>query len=149
MRDCEGTEADFMEDWSDEADDYFYPDGTFTANQSVDRDRRFFRNAFGRKKAIDNGKALVRYPDGSIREETVVYEFHGRVITKERQLVMLRLYSEAKAAKIGSVVYCPLCGVKHTKTTYHKVFCSNGKKTKKDCKSKYHNMIHPERLDRL
>lgn len=77
-------------------------------------------------------------------------ESFGRVyVNPSRKEHLLKLYSVAKSAKVGSVIKCPTCGKDHKKTTYHKVFCSNGKKTKQDCKSKYHNTIHPERLERV
>ncbi|QDH49238.1 hypothetical protein PHYNN_36 [Pantoea phage Phynn] len=78
-----------------------------------------------------------------------INERRGRVVTKERQRSLAEKYATAKAAKVGSVIVCPTCGDSHTKTTYHKIFCSNGKKSKKDCKSRYHNTIHPERLERI
>ncbi|UES35611.1 hypothetical protein KKP3664_000072 [Citrobacter phage KKP_3664] len=94
-------------------------------------------------------KTPVQYSDGSVRYETVVKEVNGRVITSERQKDIKQLYDVAKAAKVGTEIVCPVCKEKHKKTTYHKVFCSNGKKSRKDCKSKYWNTIHPERLDRI
>lgn len=94
-------------------------------------------------------KTPVQYSDGSVRYETVVKEVNGRVITSERQKDIKQLYDVAKAAKVGTMIVCPTCKELHKKTTYHKVFCSNGKKSRKDCKSKYWNTIHPERLDRI
>ncbi len=94
-------------------------------------------------------KTPVQYSDGSVRYETVVKEVNGRVITSERQKDIKQLYDVAKAAKVGTMITCPTCKQLHKKTTYHKVFCSNGKKSRKDCKSKYWNTIHPERLDRI
>lgn len=94
-------------------------------------------------------KTPVQYSDGSVRYETVVKEVNGRVITSERQKDIKQLYDVAKAAKVGTMIICPTCKELHKKTTYHKVFCSNGKKSRKDCKSKYWNTIHPERLDRI
>jgi len=135
MKEYEGTEADAMEDW-DGADAYTNEDGTFTANQEAMTLKR---------ELID----LMKRPNDSFRGETVVACYSGRVITKERQTALIELYTLAKSAKVGSVIKCPTCGTEHTKTTYHKVFCSNGKKTKKDCKTKYHNTIHPERLERV
>ena len=85
----------------------------------------------------------VEIDDDSEREVT------GRVITSERIDELKRLYDVAKAAKVGTTIICPVCKTEHIKTTYHKVFCSNGKKGSKDCKSRYWNTIHPERLDRL
>lgn len=126
MKEYEGTEADAMEDWADYDDlDYGEP---FTVNLA---------------------KTDVKYKDGSIRSETVVKKVNGRVITSERQRNIKELYDIAKDAKVGTVITCPVCKEKHTKTTYHKVFCSNGRKSRKDCKSKYWNTIHPERLDRI
>lgn len=50
------------------------------------------------------------------------------------------VYLESKAAKVGSEIQCPYCGTMHTKTTYHKVFCSNGKKDRsKNCKDHFWN----------
>lgn len=135
MKEYEGTEADAMEDW-DGADAYTNEDGTFTANQEAMTLKR---------ELID----LMKRPKDSFRGETVVASYAGRVITKERQTALIELYTLAKSAKVGSVIKCPTCDTEHTKTTYHKVFCSNGKKTKKDCKTKYHNTIHPERLERV
>lgn len=73
-------------------------------------------------------KTPVQYSDGSVRYETVVKEVNGRVITSERQKDIKQLYDVAKAAKVGTEIVCPVCKEKHKKTTYHKVFCSNGKK---------------------
>lgn len=146
MKEYDGTEADAMEDW-DGADEYTNEDGTFTANQEAMSLKRELTELLKNPRGDD--KEPVRYPDGSIRAETVIARYDGRVITKERQTSLIELYSLAKSAKVGSVIKCPTCGTEHTKTTYHKVFCSNGKKTKKDCKTKYHNTIHPERLERV
>lgn len=104
---------------------------------------------WGLKKIPMARKTQVKYSDGSIRNETVVKEVNGRVITSERQQELKRLYDIAKAAKVGTDIVCPVCKTVHKKTTYHKVFCSNGKKSSKDCKSQYWNTIHPERLDRI
>lgn len=103
----------------------------------------------GSKPKSISGKTLVKYSDGSVRRETVIKEVGNRVITSERQQELTRLYEVAKAAKVGTDIVCPVCKTMHNKTTYHKVFCSNGRKTNKDCKSKYWNTIHPERLDRV
>lgn len=62
-----------------------------------------------------------------------------------------RRYEEAKNAPIGSQIVCPTCGNKHKKTTYHKIFDSNGK-TKKgkgnNCKDEYWNTVDPKRRAR-
>ena len=141
-------EAEALEDWAEEDREYF------CVNSGAYKDRLELRELLSGSSQISgskrkSSKQKVQYSDGSVRDETVVAEFRGRVITKERQIDVKNLYEVAKAAKIGSVIVCPVCKEKHTKTTYHKVFCSNGRKTSKDCKSKYHNTIHPERLDRV
>lgn len=60
-----------------------------------------------------------------------------------------RLYEHAKAAKVGSTIACPQCGKMHVKTTYHKVFCSNGKINKShNCKDKFWNFATEERRAR-
>lgn len=145
-------EAEALEDWADFDDE---EDGEyFCVNRGAYKDRLELRKLLSGSSQISgskrkSSKQKVQYSDGSVRDETVVAEFRGLVITKERQIDVKNLYEVAKAAKIGSVIVCPVCKEKHTKTTYHKVFCSNGRKTSKDCKSKYHNTIHPERLDRV
>lgn len=62
---------------------------------------------------------------------------------------MDQLYARAKAARVGSMIACPTCGKEHLKTTYHKVFCSNGK-TKRggNCKDRYWNTVDEERSER-
>lgn len=129
MKEWEGTEAEHLED-----------SGFSVSMDGEPEELRF--------DGIER-KQFVRRNDGTISQETPVATFGGRVITSERQEEMKRLYEAGKAAKVGSEIVCPVCREKHTKTTYHKVFCSNGRKSKKDCKSKYWNTIHPERLDRL
>lgn len=58
-------------------------------------------------------------------------------------------YDVAKAAPIGSQIKCPVCSQTHKKTTYHKIFDTNGK-TKKNgnCKDKYWNVVEPSRRER-
>lgn len=145
MKDNEwdGTEAEHLEDsmFSVEID------GDELEELSFHDDIRHKLARHGRGDI--GGKQKVRRADGSVAFETVVKEVNGRVITSERQEEMKRLYEAGKAAKVGTEIVCPVCREKHIKTTYHKVFCSNGRKTRKDCKSKYWNMIHPERLDRI
>lgn len=61
----------------------------------------------------------------------------------------LRLYEIAKEAKVGETIRCPMCGVEHVKSTYHKVFCSNAKVNRvRNCKDRYHNMANEERMFR-
>lgn len=62
---------------------------------------------------------------------------------------MLQAYTSAKSSPVGSTVHCPTCGVAHIKTTYQKVFCSNGK-TKRggNCKDVYWNSVDDKRSER-
>jgi len=74
----------------------------------------------------------------------------------ERVALMKQRYLAAKGASVGSTVVCPTCGRSHTKTTYHKVFCSNQKrKTRKvkgeqktSCKDQYWNTVDDTRRER-
>lgn len=150
MNEC--SEADALEDWADFDDlDLDDEDGEFfCVGRGVERTKREIRSRLAMGPTVGSGKKQqVKYSDGSIRTETVVKEVDGRVITSERQKDIKQLYDVAKAAKVGTMITCPTCKELHKKTTYHKVFCSNGKKSRKDCKSKYWNTIHPERLDRI
>lgn len=64
---------------------------------------------------------------------------------REARVKALRsLYEQAKSAKVGSQIRCPACGRMHTKTTYHKVFCTNQKTVKRgsgSCKDAYWNHV--------
>ena len=58
-------------------------------------------------------------------------------------------YHEAKAARVGTQIACPTCGVLHVKTTYHKVFCSNAKtKGRGNCKDRFWNLVDETRRAR-
>lgn len=66
------------------------------------------------------------------------------IITK-----MIQLYDLAQAARIHATIQCPCCKKMHTKTTYHKVFCSNDKtKGRGNCKDYYWNTVNPARAAR-
>lgn len=69
---------------------------------------------------------------------------------EQRGQEMLDLYSKAKSTKVGQVMSCPGCGKGTVKTTYNKVFCSNGRNTKgrSSCKDYYWNVINPRGLDK-
>lgn len=138
MRDDDISEAEWLEE-----------SGFHVTMDDDDDDGHDGGVMWGLKRSYPRRKTPVQYSDGSVRHETVVKEVNGRVITSERQKDIKQLYDVAKAAKVGTEIICPVCKELHKKTTYHKVFCSNGKKSSKDCKSKYWNTIHPERLDRI
>lgn len=56
------------------------------------------------------------------------------------------LYNRAKNGSIGDIIICPFCGKPHTKTTYHKIFCSNAKtRVRRNCKDMFWNNIDPEK----
>ena len=59
---------------------------------------------------------------------------------------MKKRYAINKEAKIGSEINCACCGKSTIKTTYHKMFCSNGKTKKKgNCKDRYWNTVDEDR----
>lgn len=74
---------------------------------------------------------------------------HQSKTKTDRIADMLQAYTSAKTSPVGSTVHCPTCGVEHTKTTYQKVFCSNGK-TKRggNCKDVYWNSVDDKRAER-
>jgi hypothetical protein len=67
---------------------------------------------------------------------------------------MVALYERARNAQVGTQIVCPTCGRTHVKTTYHKVFCSNQKRKrrnngrKRSCKDVYWNSVNDERRER-
>lgn len=64
---------------------------------------------------------------------------------------MIALYNDAQRAQTGATIRCPTCQALHLKTTYHKVFCSNGRtkgKGKKNCKDGYWNFADRGRCER-
>ena len=58
-------------------------------------------------------------------------------------------YDAAKVAKRGSTISCPTCGKQHIKTSYQKVFCSNGSHGKGNCKDRYWNFVDDNRRHRM
>lgn len=67
-------------------------------------------------------------------------------------------YEENKAAKVGEIIVCPICGKEFTKKQYSQAFCCssckdeywNGKKKGK--RTEYfreYNRLHPKRLERI
>lgn len=58
-------------------------------------------------------------------------------------------YDAAKVAKRGSTISCPTCGKQHNKTSYQKVFCSNGSHGKGNCKDRYWNFVDDNRRHRM
>lgn len=69
---------------------------------------------------------------------------HAEEVAQE----MFSAYHAAKKAKRGSTIRCPNCSKKIVKTTYNKVFCSNGRtvKGRSSCKDVYWNTINPRGL---
>jgi len=63
--------------------------------------------------------------------------------------VLKKRYEKVKKAKTGSSVECPVCLKKMKKTTYNKVFCSNGRtKQGGNCKERYWNSVDDKRRER-
>ena len=64
---------------------------------------------------------------------------------------MRALYADARRAQVGATIRCSTCRRLHVKTTYHKVFCSNGRtkgKGKRNCKDGYWNFADRQRCER-
>lgn len=55
---------------------------------------------------------------------------------------MIKRYNNAKNAETGTTIHCPFCNKAILKSTYNKVFCSNGKnRNTKNCKDGYWNFV--------
>ncbi len=58
-------------------------------------------------------------------------------------------YNNANNAETGATIHCPYCNKAIIKSTYNKVFCSNGRTHgKKNCKDGYWNFVPAERRKR-
>ena len=74
---------------------------------------------------------------------------HQQPVAQRSIADMQAAYTSAKSSAIGSQVHCPTCGKLHTKTTYHKVFCSNSRTRKGgNCKDVYWNSVDEIRAER-
>lgn len=63
-----------------------------------------------------------------------------------KQPTLLSRYKKAKENPTGQTHKCPSCGTQVVKTTYNKVFCSNGRtKGKGNCKDWFWNIIDPNK----
>jgi hypothetical protein len=70
---------------------------------------------------------------------------------EDKVFEMKKRYNEALLAKVGDNIACACCGMMVIKTTYHKKFCNNQKKTKRgvnSCKDKYWNTVDENRRRR-
>lgn len=56
---------------------------------------------------------------------------------EEHAARMPGLYKVAKAAKVGTMIVCPVCGKSFKKKSYQQAFCSN--KGRGNCKDTYWN----------
>lgn len=66
--------------------------------------------------------------------------------TEKGRQEMQFAYFDAKRAQVGATIRCPVCHKLTVKTTYHKVFCSNGRtKGRGNCKDKYWNFVPEDR----
>lgn len=61
---------------------------------------------------------------------------------KQKRDQLIIAYNTAKSAKVKSKVACPMCGKKHIKTTYHKIF------DKAKCRERYWNFVDETRYKR-
>jgi hypothetical protein len=59
---------------------------------------------------------------------------------------MEKAYKRAKAAKVGALVSCPVCGTSFRKKSYQQAFCRN--KGRGNCKDRFWNLTDEERRDR-
>jgi ribosomal protein S27AE len=69
--------------------------------------------------------------------------------TRKRKVLAIR-YKIAQENTTGSNHSCPSCGNSIVKTTYNKIFCSNGRtKGRGNCKDWFWNIIDPNKRCRL
>lgn len=68
----------------------------------------------------------------------------------EKQTELLKRKTIVEKAKVGDTVKCPVCNKKFVKSTYNKIFCSNGRtvKGRSSCKDVYHNTF-PKRNGKI
>ena len=59
---------------------------------------------------------------------------------------MVLAYDKAKAAKVGTMIECPSCGVVFKKRSYQQVFNSN--KGSGNCKDRFWNLVPDDRRER-
>jgi len=65
---------------------------------------------------------------------------------KKNKNTLLGRYKRAKETSTGGTHQCPSCGTEVVKSTYNKVFCSNGRtKGRGNCKDWFWNIIDPEK----
>jgi hypothetical protein len=87
---------------------------------------------------------------GADREAEEAMDYYGSIRSQkiaemqQREIALNVRYDNARRAKVGSTIICPVCEQKHTKTTYNKIFCSNGRtkgKGQSNCKDSYWNAV--------
>jgi len=64
---------------------------------------------------------------------------------KQDRLIEFRNYN--LHAKVGTKVRCPVCRGRFKKRSHQHVFCRN--KGHANCKDRFHNLVNPERLERV
>lgn len=97
---------------------------------------------------MSEAQALDDLADGGAEEWFA--DWQSDQVEKSRD-EMRALYADARRAQTGATIRCPTCRRLHVKTTYHKVFCSNGRtkgKGKRNCKDGYWNFADRERCER-
>lgn len=101
---------------------------------------------------MTEAEALDDMSDGGAEDdfyEMEVERYHDEV--ESDRAAMQHLYADARRAQVGATIRCPTCKRLHVKTTYHKVFCSNGRtkgKGKRNCKDGYWNFADRQRCER-
>lgn len=100
----------------------------------------------------DSGYACEIDPDcQQAREDAQERERNLEVVMAQTRTGMRARYDTAVAAKQGTTFACPSCGKSTVKSTYNKVFCSNGRTARKgqnNCKDRYWNSVDPNRSER-
>lgn len=100
----------------------------------------------------DSGYEVELDPDcEQAQEEREAREHALEVGRAETRGGMRARYVKATNAKTGSTIACPTCGKSMKKSTYNKVFCSNGRtrgRGRSNCKDRYWNTVDEVRSER-
>lgn len=101
-------------------------------------------------QGAEDADAAAEAREGYLEVRALLFGATKRTRAPSQASNMQATYDANRAAKVGSKLSCPVCGVSFLKTTYHKVFCSNQKthRGKSSCKDQYWNVATPERKTR-
>lgn len=116
--------------------------------------RRMFglRTRLGPKFALENedGETERLVEEADYRRRAAKEDAFIKGLEEEIK-TMKETYAKNRTAKVGETCICPTCKKSFLKTTYHKVFCSNQKTTKRgknSCKDRYWNLTDEARRTR-